>query len=150
MLIQWMQNRTSAAGSLKSELARYCLPAANRDANRKLAWANSICILFLIIGLAGARSASINVRTPPPLEEIVPTIVEPLPPPPTTTEQPQPQEQNEQKSETPQVVVVTLDAPSINFSVPTIGNLVVPNAAAGCAAGAADENAGARCETCRR
>src|ERR1700722_429059 len=101
-------NRTSAAGSLKSELARYCLPAANRDANRKLAWANSICILFLIIGLAGAKSASIKVKPPPPVEEIVPTIVEPLPPPPTTTEQPQPQEQNEQKSETPQVVVVTL------------------------------------------
>jgi TonB family protein len=123
-------NRTFSGSSLKSELARFCLPAANRDLNRKLAWTNSICILFLIIGLAGARSPLIKVKTPPPLEQVVPLVVEPLPPPPTTEDQPRPEEQSEQKSETPQVVVVTPDAPSINFSVPTIGNLVVPNAVA--------------------
>lgn len=115
---------------MKSELARFCLPAANRDANRKLAWMNSICILFLIIGVAGARSAAIQNKTPPPLEEIVPAIIEPLPPPPATAEQKPPEEQNDQKSEVPQVVVVTPDAPSITFSVPTIGNVVVPNGVA--------------------
>ena len=123
-------NRTPSGGGLKSELARFCLPAGNRDPNRKLAWVNSICILFLLIGLAGARSAAIQIKAPPPLEEVVPTIVEPLLPPPSTAEQPQPHEQSDQKTETPQVVVVTPNAPSVSFPVPTIGNLVVPNAVA--------------------
>jgi TonB family protein len=115
---------------LKDELARYCLPAANRDSNRKLAWVNSICMLFLLIGVTGARSAAIQIKKPPPMEEVIPTIIEPLPPPPTTVKQIQPEEQHEQRSDTPQVVVVTPDAPNINFSVPTIGNVVVPNGVA--------------------
>src|SRR5580704_10142367 len=103
--------RQDMAGShLKSELARLCLPAANLDSNRKLAWINSICILFLIIGIVGTRSAAIQIRRPPPLEQIIPTIVEPLPPPPTTVKEVQPEEQHEQKSDTPQVVVVTPNA----------------------------------------
>jgi protein TonB len=115
---------------LKSELARFCLPDANRDASRPLAWMNSICILFLLIGLVGARPASTAVRKPPPIDEIIPTIIEPLTPP-TAADQPQSQERPDQdKPDTPQVVVVTPDSPAINFSVPTIGNLVVPNALA--------------------
>ncbi len=115
---------------LKSELARFCLPAANRDASRKLAWMNSICILFLLIGLVGARTTSIAVRKPPPIEEVIPTIIEPLTPPPAA-DQPQNQEQPDQdKPDMPQVVVVTPDSPAITFSIPTIGNLVVPNALA--------------------
>lgn len=116
---------------LKDELARYCLPSAKRDPNRKLAWVNSICFLFLLIGVVGARSAVIQNKKPPPLETIVPVLVETLPPPPPpTVQQVQPQDQNEQKPDTPQVVVVTPNAPNITFSVPTIGNLVVPNAVA--------------------
>ena len=115
---------------LKSELARFCLPAAKRDSNRKLAWVNSICMLFLLIGVAGATSTAIQIRTPPPLEQVIPTIIESLPPPPATAEQPKQEEQSDEKPEVPQVVVVTPNAPTINFSVPTIGNLVVPNAVA--------------------
>ena len=73
-------NRTSPC-VLRDELARLCLPAATRDPNRKLAWANSICILFLIIGIVGARPTRISLQSPPPLEEVVPTIIEPMPPP---------------------------------------------------------------------
>lgn len=123
-------NRKTFSGALKDELARYCLPATNRDPNRKFAWTNSICILFLLVGLAGGGNVTVKIATPPPLEEAVPVIVEPLPPPPATAEQPKPEENNEPKPESPQVVVVTPDAPSINFSVPTIGNLVVPNGVA--------------------
>jgi TonB family protein len=120
-------NRTAPGSGLKSELARFCLPAASRDTNRTLAWANSICILFLLIGIAGARSAAIQIKRPPPLEEVIPTVVEPLSPPPPTTPQPlQPQEQNDEKPNLPQVVAVTMNTPNINFSVPTVGNLVVP------------------------
>lgn len=121
-----------AQTGLKSELARFCLPEAKEDPNRKLGWVNSICILFLLIGIFGAKPTSIQVKTPPPIEEPVPAIVEPLPPPPPThieaTQNPAPSE--EPKAEAPQVVVAMPDSPAIHFSVPTIANLVTPNAIA--------------------
>jgi periplasmic protein TonB len=125
-------NQISARYELKSELARFCLPAANRDPNRKLAWVNSICILFLIIGIFGARNGSISVRAAPPVEEIVPTIIQPsLPLPPSEAASSENHDQDKQEeSGPPQAVVVTLESPSINFAVPTIGTLVVPNAVA--------------------
>jgi periplasmic protein TonB len=123
-------NRISPAYELKDELARLCLPAANRDPNRKLGWVNSICILFLTIGIFGAKLGVISHVTPPPIEQVIPTILEPVILPPQSAEN-QRQEQTEQeKTETPQVVVVTPESPSINFSVPTIGSLVVPAALA--------------------
>jgi protein TonB len=123
----------SAHYELKSELARVCLPAthAQAQAQRRLAWINSICLLFLIIGLAGMRTrppAPIAVK---PLEQAVPAIIEPLPPPPANPEQQKEEEQTPQDtSEVPRVVVVTPDSPAIHFAVPTIGTVVVPNALA--------------------
>lgn len=124
-------NRTEFGYELESELARTALYAAERDPNRKLAWVNSICILVLLIGVFGSKPAGIRIKPLPPVEAVSAAIVEPLPPPPQTQPEQQNQEQNNQDQvDTPQVVVVTLNAPSINFSVPTIGNLVVPNALA--------------------
>lgn len=120
----------AASHHLKSELARFCLPAAHRDANRKLAWANSICIFFLLIGLLGAKRGVISIKPPPPIEEVVPVIVEPLPPPPPTRIEAQQKQEETPKSQAPQVVVATIDTPAISFSIPTIANLVVPNAMA--------------------
>jgi protein TonB len=92
---------------------------------------NSVCILFLLIGVAGSKPASVAIQPLPPIEEAAAAIVEPLPPPPRTQADPQNQDQTEERPpDAPQVVVVTPDAPSISFSVPTIGNLVVPNAIA--------------------
>ena len=123
-------NRTTAGGyQLQDELARFCLPEADRDANRKLAWTNSICLLFLIIGLAGARSAANFTEPAPRVEEAVPTIIEPIKPPPSPEVQ-KVQATDQSQSAAPQLVAVTLDTPAINFAVPTIGNLVVPNALA--------------------
>ncbi|MFZ1072289.1 MAG: hypothetical protein WAO21_02530 [Verrucomicrobiia bacterium] len=39
-------NRISTGYELKDELARFC----HRDRNQRLAWANSVCILFFLIG----------------------------------------------------------------------------------------------------
>ena len=47
-------NQPTPAYELKDDLARLCLPSASRDVNLKLAWVNSVCILFLLIGIAGA------------------------------------------------------------------------------------------------
>jgi protein TonB len=125
-------NPLSRGYELHSELAWVGLHATDRDPNRKLAWVNSIGILFLLIGIAGSRPASIRIKPLPPIEEVNAAIVEPLPPPPQVkSDQQNPEPQNDQEQrDTPQVVVVTLESPSINFSVPTIGNLLVPNAIA--------------------
>src|SRR5581483_9231964 len=123
-------NRTSPRYELTDELARYCLPPANRDSNRKLAWVNSVCILFLLIGILGAKQPVLSLKRPPPLAaQIIPTIIEPPPPPKTEPEKIEPTEE-EKTAAAPQVVAVTLDSPAIDFSVPTIGNLVVPSAIA--------------------
>lgn len=122
---------TSSDHELKSELARFCLPAANRDSTRKLAWVNSLCLLFLLIGLVGWKTGSIRINPPPPIEQAVPIVIEQAPPPPVRVEAQQTDEpQNQDNSEMPQVVVVTPESPSIVFSVPTIGNVIMPNALA--------------------
>ena len=117
-------NQTTPAYELKDELARLCLPSASRDANLKLAWVNSVCILFLLIGIAGARRGVIAIKPAPPIEEIVPVILAPVTLPPQETTEQKPAE--EDKNDTPRVAVVIPQSPNVSFSVPTIGSLVVP------------------------
>src|SRR5271165_6404942 len=108
-------SRTLPRYELTDELARYCLPPANRDPNRTLAWVNSICVLFLLIGVLGAKLGAISSKPPPPLpEQAIPAIVEP--PPPTTLEAKQNEERPDQsKPEVPQVVIVTPESTAITF-----------------------------------
>ncbi len=119
----------AVAYQLRSELARVCLPAPERDAYRRLAWVNSLCLLFLLIGVFGAQNKLPVPKHAPPIEQPVPVVVEPLPPPapvPKPVERP-----NEEEKPKPQPsVAVTLDTPAIHFAVPTIGTLVVPLSAA--------------------
>ena len=103
-------------------LARYSLPSAQRDANLKLAWTNSVCVLFLIVGIAGARRGIIAIKPAPPLQEIIPVVVAPQL---STPQQTAPQNpEDETKNDTPVVNVVIPSAPNISFSVPAIGTLV--------------------------
>src|ERR1700756_551523 len=95
-----------AGCGLKSELAQYSLPDASRDPNRRLAWVNSICILFLLIGIFGAQSIFIPIKPVPPVEAPVPVVVEPIAPPQQTVSQEQNQDETE-KNEAPQAVAVT-------------------------------------------
>lgn len=116
---------------LQSPLARLSVHAAERNPRQALDWVNSICLLFLVIGVAGSRPAALHLKPLPKLEEASAVIVEPLRPPPTAVaEQPSEEQNEQQQSDAPGVVVVTPDAPSINFSVPTIGNVLVPEAIA--------------------
>ena len=120
-------NRTSY--ELKSELARFSLPSAARDTNLKLAWVNSICVLFLIIGVAGARRGIISIKPVPPIREVIPVVVIPtiLPPP---IAPPKKQEQSQQQKEPTRVMVALPSMPNINFSVPAIGTIVTSGALA--------------------
>src|SRR5437762_12915966 len=84
------QDQFSATGyALHSDLAQFCLPAANRDANRKLAYVNSICSLFLAIGLAGINPPVLEQKVPEPVEQFVPVEIVQPPEPPKTEPQPQ-------------------------------------------------------------
>lgn len=120
-------NRTSYA--LKSDLARYSLASESSDVSIKLAWVNSICVLFLIIGIVGARRGIISIRTVPPIRQIVPVVVIPQTLPPQTAA-PQKREQPQQQNRPARVFVTLPNAPNINFSVPTIGTLVGSSALA--------------------
>lgn len=118
-------NRTTYG--LKSELTRYSLPSTRRDPNQKLAWVNSICLLFLLIGIFGASEGVISIKPVPPIHQIVPVVLQPtILPPQTTVEKRQPVEENVQ----PRVVVALPSQPNIRFSVPTIGTLIAPAALA--------------------
>jgi protein TonB len=116
---------------LKSDLARVCLPDPQGHPQRTLAWLNSICFLFLFVAVFGARLRLPAPKPVPPLEEPVPIIIQPLPQrPPPRADQPGRDQATEEKQPAPPVVVVTPDSPAISFAVPTVGNLLVPNAIA--------------------
>jgi TonB family protein len=120
-------NRTSPGYELKDELARLCLTTARREPERKLAWVNSVCILFLLIGVFGARQGVIAIKPVPPIREAVPVVVQPtvLPPQPVA-----PKPQQAQQNNQPLVRVALPNAPNVNFGIPTAGTLVVPAALA--------------------
>jgi len=114
--------------ALHSDLAQYCLPAANRDANRILAYVNSICLLFLAIGLAGINPPVLEQKVPEPVQQFVPVEIVQPPEPPKT--EPQPQEQDPQpQPDTPVVMpqvatVVAADPTQVKFAVPVEGPVV--------------------------
>ncbi|PYK57310.1 MAG: hypothetical protein DME21_17580 [Verrucomicrobia bacterium] len=114
--------------ALRSDIAQFCLPAANRDANRKLAYVNSICLLFLVIGLAGLNPPKLEQKVPERAQEFVPVEIVQPPEPPKVEPQPQ-QEQPEQQPDTPvempQVAtVVAADPSQVKFAVPVEGPVV--------------------------
>src|SRR6266508_747799 len=100
--------------ALHSDLAQFCLPAASRDTNRKLAYVNSICLLFLAIGLAGLNPPRLQQKVPEPIQVFVPIEIAQPPEPPKTEPQPQEQEPDRQPDtpvEMPQVATVVASAP---------------------------------------
>jgi periplasmic protein TonB len=121
-------NRTSPGYELKDELARLCLSTARREPERKLAWTNSICILFLLIGIFGARRGIIAIKPVPPIRVEVPVVIQPTVLPPQAT--PVRKEQMAEANNQPRVLVALPNAPDVNFGIPTAGTLVVPAALA--------------------
>ncbi len=121
-------NQTAPRYELKDELARLCLSTARREPERKLAWVNSVCILFLLIGIVGARRGVIAIKPVPPIRQEVPIVVQPAVLPPQATAMPKaqmPQENNQ-----PRVLVALPNAPNVNFGIPTAGTLVADAALA--------------------
>jgi len=121
----------ASAYKLTSELAQFCLPAASREPSRKYAYAISIYLAFLVVGLIGVvKVERLIVRELPPPPEVIPVELPPA-------DQPVPQEVTEDQvkefdlsQEVPTdappmpVVVAPADA-QVPFAVPTFGHVAV-------------------------
>jgi TonB family protein len=91
-----------------------------------MAWINSICLAYLLIGVAGLKPQASAVRTLQPLE--MPVIA------PLETEQTQTQaeDQEEEQADTPPeatkalLVVAVWESPELVFPVPSVPDLVAP------------------------
>lgn len=115
---------TAPVYQLSDDLARLCLPQEFKDTYRNLAWANSICALFLAVGLVGLKAPRVIYRPItmpvepqtvvllPPEEQVKPEQLEPTP------QQQEPDEVPVNTDVTPVVSVVAADTAGVQFSVP--------------------------------
>jgi protein TonB len=121
----------ATAYQLNSDLAKLCLPAASRDPLRRLAYVNSICAAFLLVGLVGLKMPEPHVRAIPEPVEIVPVVFTPPDqPPPTpqedTMEQPPEEDLSQPTLDTPVVAtVVAADPANVAFAVPVQGPVIL-------------------------
>lgn len=112
-----------------NELARFCLELDPAESKRALAWVTSICAVYLLIGIVGLRPPALAIMKKQQVEEAVPTVIEPLVTPvQTITPDSSAEDAVSEKSqdEGPPVIAVTVDSAAVAFSVPTVGNMVVP------------------------
>jgi TonB family protein len=115
--------------ALHSDLARLCLPGEYKDSNRRLAWINSICALFLAIGIVGLKGQRIIKKELSNPDEFVPIIF--------TQPEEVPQNQPEPKPDEPPplanpldespvvATVVVANSPSVAFAVPVKGATIL-------------------------
>jgi periplasmic protein TonB len=117
---------------LSDDLARLCLPQEFKDSYRKLAWVDSICFLFLVVGLIGLKAPKV-VEHPlsEPVEvvqvEFVPPPEPPKTPPQVQPDEPPPDDSQSTPQDTPQVVQVVAAANSadVAFAVPVQGAVAI-------------------------
>lgn len=131
--------------ALKSDLAQFCLPAAARDANRKLAYVNSICLFFLIVGIVGMRNPVEFKKELPPLLEFMPVEIYVPPVQQQTLPEPKPDEPPPPDTvvEMPQIATVVAAEPSqVKFAVSRgrAGDFCAGAVCAVAAAGPAEDN----------
>ncbi len=115
---------------LSDDLARLCLPQEYKDACRTLAWVNSICFLFLLIGMVGLKPPKVIQRPLSEPPDVVPVVFTPPEEQPKTEPEVKPDETQppqETQEETPQVmtVVAAADPSAVAFAVPVQGAVAV-------------------------
>ena len=119
---------------LSSDLAKLSLPSEYRDQYRVLAWVNSICFLFLLIGVVGLKAPRVIVK---PLSEVNEPIPILLPPP---EEQPKPQAIVQDDDTPPPTdapvesvpvvpVVAVAETPGVAFPVRVVGAVAITDQA---------------------
>jgi TonB family protein len=122
--------RSSDRNGFSDDLARFCLEADPAEANRRLAWIDSICLAYLVIGLIGLHSRPLEISKKLSKEDVVPTVIEPAVNPVQQVSPDSGPEERAPESSAGDVVAVTVDSPAVVFSVPTVGNLLVPESMA--------------------
>lgn len=115
---------------LSDDLARLCLPQEFSDSYRILAWVDSICFLFLIIGLVGLRPPKVIQRPLSEPQDVVQAVFTPPEEQPKTEPEVKPDEEQppqDTPEETPQVVTVlaAADPSSVAFAVPVQGAVAI-------------------------
>jgi TonB family protein len=116
--------------TLSDDVARLCLPREFKDSHRKLAYANSICALFLIVGLVGLKTPQTIARSQGrELPDPVPVVfMDPLEPPGRSilSMQEDPEDIIDQPVRTIDIpVVAPVDAADVAFPVPVEGRVAV-------------------------
>ena len=122
------RNRDASGYTLTDDLAQLCLPQEYSDANRSLAWVNSIGALFLIIGVIGLNPSAITRRELPPLNDTVPVIIQPeeQPEPEIKNETEKPSEPEEMTTDQPVVATVVAANPAtVGFALPVKGPVII-------------------------
>ena len=119
---------------LSDDLARLCLPQEYKDSYRPLAWVNSICCLFLVVGLVGLRPPQVIHKPLTDLTEVVPVVFTPPEEPPKPEPELKPDEPDQPQNTTeatPQVmtVVAAADPTSVAFAVPVQGAVAIADTA---------------------
>ena len=115
---------------LSDDLARLCLPQEWSDSCRMLAWVNSICFLFLVVGLVGLKAPRVIHKPLSEMTDPVPVIFTPPEELPKTEPEVKPDEPDKPQDtaeETPTVapIVAVMDSPAVAFSVPVQGAVAV-------------------------
>jgi protein TonB len=114
---------------LSDDLARLCLPQEYKDSYRTLAWVNSICALFLVVGLIGLKPPQVVHKPLSEVVETIPVVFTPPEEPPKTEPEVKPDEDQplNAPTESPQVVTVVAaaDPSSVAFAVPVQGAVAI-------------------------
>jgi protein TonB len=118
---------------LSSDLAQYCLPSANRDDTRRLAWANSVCLVFVIVAFLGVNQPVFVIRQAEPIPEPMPVVLLPPPAEPEQRSEEKTEEVEEEVEETAEIPVIApvlvADAKDVTFALPIEGfTALAPNA----------------------
>lgn len=114
---------------LSDDLARLCLPQEFSDECRTLGWVNSICALFLAIGLVGLKAPRVIHKPLSEISEPVPVVFTPpeeQPKPVVEEKQEEPDQTQQTEADTPQVITVVAPAnANVAFAVPVQGAVAV-------------------------
>ena len=118
---------------LSDDLAQLCLPHEWKDSCRTLAWVNSVCLLFLVVGLVGLKPPKVVHKPLREVAEVTPVVLTPQEEVPKTEPDVKPPEQEQPKetTDTPQVatVVAVENSSAVPFAVPVQGAVVVASEA---------------------
>ena len=118
------------AYTLHSDLARLSLPQTFQDSGKRLAWLDSILLMFLMVGLVGLYQPKIFEKPLSKPNEVVPVIFTPPTEPPPPSNEPPPPEEAPPDQPADQPVVVTIVAPAnakVAFSIPVQGAVAIAN-----------------------